>query len=206
MGRGKDGYKSLLVQPEGGVCEEVVSEENGMLISAILRQYFMSLKVMNQWKNWGPSLARHWGQVASDVGKSHPIFGSQPGSVLPSPVREKSWAGAALERKNSWTEWTPAKLREKRGSMEPSGDSDSDSDEEEQGDDEEDARQEVRNIDRELDVMRRTFRKWCRLAGVKGQVCDSLKENEVQQEVAWTKAIAPQVEGRIQIVGGEDNS
>ncbi len=60
MGRGKDGYRSLLVQPEGGECEEVVSEENGMLISAMLRQYFMSLTVLAKWKGWGPSLARHW--------------------------------------------------------------------------------------------------------------------------------------------------
>lgn len=60
MGRGKDGYRSLLVQPEGGECEEVVSEENGMLISAMLRQYFMSLTVLAKWKNWGPSLDRHW--------------------------------------------------------------------------------------------------------------------------------------------------
>jgi 2',3'-cyclic-nucleotide 2'-phosphodiesterase (5'-nucleotidase family) len=60
MGRGKDGYRSLLVQPEGGECEEVVSEENGMLISAMLRQYFMSLTVLAKWKGWGPSLDRHW--------------------------------------------------------------------------------------------------------------------------------------------------
>ncbi len=60
MGRGKDGYRSLLVQPEGGECEEIVSEENGMLISAMLRQYFMSLTVLAKWKGWGPSLARHW--------------------------------------------------------------------------------------------------------------------------------------------------
>jgi 2',3'-cyclic-nucleotide 2'-phosphodiesterase (5'-nucleotidase family) len=60
MGRGKDGYRSLLVKPEGGLCEEVVSEENGMLISAMLRQYFMSLTVMAKWKGWGPALDRHW--------------------------------------------------------------------------------------------------------------------------------------------------
>ncbi len=60
MGRGKDGFRSLLVQSEGGVCEELVSEENGMLISAMLRQYFMSLTVMARWKRWGPSLDCHW--------------------------------------------------------------------------------------------------------------------------------------------------
>lgn len=60
MARGKDGYTSLLVKSEGGVCEEVVSEENGMLISALLRQYFMSLTVLARWKGWGPSMERHW--------------------------------------------------------------------------------------------------------------------------------------------------
>lgn len=60
MGRGKDGYRSLLVEPEGGECEEVVSEENGMLISAILRQYFMSLTVLAKWSGWCPSMDSHW--------------------------------------------------------------------------------------------------------------------------------------------------
>ena len=45
MARGKDGYEPLLVKSEGGEVEEVVNEENGVLISTILRQYFMSLKV-----------------------------------------------------------------------------------------------------------------------------------------------------------------
>ena len=63
MGRGKDGYNSLLVQSEGGDAEEVVSEENGILISMIMRQYFMSLKVLGKWRRWGPSLGNHWGRV-----------------------------------------------------------------------------------------------------------------------------------------------
>ncbi|KAL8749847.1 MAG: hypothetical protein Q9184_006645, partial [Pyrenodesmia sp. 2 TL-2023] len=50
MGRGKDGFTSLLVRSEGGEAEEIVSEENGILISMILRQYFMSLKVMKRWR------------------------------------------------------------------------------------------------------------------------------------------------------------
>lgn len=53
MARGKDGYDSLLIEEEGGKAEEVVSEENGILISMLLRQYFMSLRVMGKWKNWG---------------------------------------------------------------------------------------------------------------------------------------------------------
>lgn len=55
MARGKDGYDSLLIEEEGGKAEEIVSEENGILISMMLRQYFMSLRVMGQWKYWGNS-------------------------------------------------------------------------------------------------------------------------------------------------------
>ncbi|CRG90934.1 Trifunctional nucleotide phosphoesterase protein YfkN [Talaromyces islandicus] len=65
MGRGKDGYTSLLVQSEGGEVEELVSEENGMLISAILRQYFMSLKIMGKWRRMSVSLHRHWDDIHS---------------------------------------------------------------------------------------------------------------------------------------------
>ncbi len=63
MGRGKDGYDSLLVKSEGGDAEELVAEENGILISMIMRQYFMSLKVLGKWRRWGPSLGKHWGGV-----------------------------------------------------------------------------------------------------------------------------------------------
>ncbi|KAK3354015.1 Metallo-dependent phosphatase-like protein [Lasiosphaeria hispida] len=181
MARGKDGYKSLLVQPEGGVCEEIVSEENGMLISAMLRQYFMSLKVMDQWNLWGPSLARHWGRVAEDMG----------GCLAPAPPgREER---GVPERKGSWAEWSASALRQRRGSFEPLREDNGDESEEEG------VEEDVRGMDRELRIMRTVFHKWCRIAGVNGRACDSLKEGEV--EVAWTKAIAPRVEGRIRMVG-----
>lgn len=48
MIKGKDGFKSLLG------CEEIVDEENGVLISMILRQYFLSLKVLGKWSRAGP--------------------------------------------------------------------------------------------------------------------------------------------------------
>uniref|UniRef100_A0A093UNP5 Trifunctional nucleotide phosphoesterase protein YfkN n=2 Tax=Talaromyces marneffei PM1 TaxID=1077442 RepID=A0A093UNP5_TALMA len=67
MARGKDGYTSLLVQSEGGEIEEVVSEENGMLISAILRQYFLSLKIMGKWKRMSASLHKHWDGVHAQL-------------------------------------------------------------------------------------------------------------------------------------------
>jgi 5'-nucleotidase len=78
MGRGKDGYTSLLVKPEGGECEEIVSEENGVLISTILRQYFLSLKVLGKWKLWGPSLTRTWKAVHEEIHDIHPVFDPKP--------------------------------------------------------------------------------------------------------------------------------
>lgn len=63
MARGKDGFESLLVKSEGGEVEEIVSEENGILISMIMRQYFMSLKVLGRWKRWGPDMSKHWSGV-----------------------------------------------------------------------------------------------------------------------------------------------
>jgi len=50
MARGKDGYE-VLSKKEG--AEEVVDEENGVLISMILRQYFLSLKVLGKWSRGG---------------------------------------------------------------------------------------------------------------------------------------------------------
>lgn len=51
MAKGKDGYDALT--SEQGGAEEVVDEENGVLISMILRQYFLSLKVMGNWSRGG---------------------------------------------------------------------------------------------------------------------------------------------------------
>lgn len=65
MARGKDGYDSLLIQKEGGEAEEIVSEEGGVLISMILRQYFMSLKVLGRWTALGPEK----GALLEDISK-----------------------------------------------------------------------------------------------------------------------------------------
>lgn len=51
MSKGKDGYEALTA--EHGGAEDVIDEENGVLISMILRQYFLSLKVMRNWRRGG---------------------------------------------------------------------------------------------------------------------------------------------------------
>jgi hypothetical protein len=47
MASGKDGYTALTES------EYIIDEENGVLISTILRQYFLSLKVMGKWSRGG---------------------------------------------------------------------------------------------------------------------------------------------------------
>ncbi|TPX18970.1 uncharacterized protein E0L32_011363 [Thyridium curvatum] len=206
MARAKDGYKSLLVQSEGGEAEEIVSEENGILISMMLRQYFMALKVLEKWHNWEPSWDSHWDKVVTGVGSHHPNY-----PVSPSASTRKGWLDGGVEpadprpaaarpdsRGSHWDHWRPANIRARRSSVTPFDEKvvegarpvhESDG-------------ERLRRIDHELRVMRRTFARWTRKAGVRAEVCDSLGEGEC--EVEWTKAICPRLEGRIVMVGGEE--
>ncbi|KAK0622056.1 Metallo-dependent phosphatase-like protein [Bombardia bombarda] len=201
MARGRDGYTSLLVKSEGGACEEVVSEENGILISMMLRQYFMALKVMGRWSNWGPSLDRHWSKVVQGVKESHPLVeakGAKESKTEEGEVGEVKDKQASLERKDGWEEWTPAKLREKKASVTPLGEENGDAGGGYQDEEDRKKAETVEGMDRELTVMRRAFKKWCRLTGVHAKACDAMKGEEY--EVDWTNAIAPQVEGRIVMI------
>ncbi|KAK4161367.1 Metallo-dependent phosphatase-like protein [Cladorrhinum sp. PSN259] len=213
MARGKDGYRSLLVQPEGGECEEVVSEENGVLISAMLRQYFMALTVTHKWSLWGPSLERHWGRVIESTSQSNPVLPASPTSPseskkffppLDSAVEEEAVEDASPYF-SGWQNFTPAMLRSRRSSVSHvEEDNSTESDDDTSAADEikkrkELALQESRKVDRELAIMRRVFRKWCRLAGVDDdRACDPLTGGDAG--VDWTRAIAPRVEGRIIMV------
>ncbi|KAA8630331.1 hypothetical protein SMACR_07294 [Sordaria macrospora] len=248
MARGKDGYTSLLIKSEGGECEEVVSEENGILISMLLRQYFMALKALDKWAFWGADEDKHWGTVVKGVDEGRePAKGpksltstlepktgdgcdkdtcvidndnetttitdaeaKQDEAIEPTPPGQ-SGKGTSKPLSN-WTFWTPAKLRERRSTVKPlkesqtsvgdtsaSGSSDSESGNSRPSSRVRGKAEDVRQIDRELRIMRRVARKWCRLAGVKSQACDCLDEGEF--DVPWTKAVAPRVEGRIVEVG-----
>ena len=55
MARGKDGFESL--NHERDDVDEVISEEHGVLISMIIRQYFLSLKIISQWRR-GASISK----------------------------------------------------------------------------------------------------------------------------------------------------
>jgi hypothetical protein len=196
MARGKDGYDSLLVEAEGGTAEEIVSEENGILISMMLRQYFMSLKVMGQWKFWSKGMGRHWDKVTSEVGTNHPIHKASP----PSPTVQTSKPD--FPQHGGWDQWRPEKIRERRGSvLAPVDESDSEGEGEGEHEAVEKEGTVIEQMDREMQVMRRVFGKWARIAGLECKVADELKAGEFQ--VCWTRAIAPRVEGRIVRLGGD---
>jgi len=186
MGRGKDGYDSLLIEAEGGTTREIVSEENGILISMMLRQYFMSLRVMGQWKYWGKHISGYWDDVSKKVGGTH------LSSAIQSPVESKT-PTFSTNPPTGWSDWSAKKIRERKAQAQPADDSDSDS--------EDDAAKENERIDREMAIVRRVANKWARLAKVKCSVVDDLGDEEIEMD--WTKAIAPRLEGRIVCVAGE---
>lgn len=59
----------------------------------------------------------------------------------------------------------------------------------------------IRFTVREVDLLRKSMRKWWRVAGLKGtpRCADELGEGELR--IDWTKAIAPRLEGRIKEAG-----
>ncbi|KAF2227512.1 5'-nucleotidase-like protein [Elsinoe ampelina] len=70
---GGDGFECLKLTEKGGPSTYLIDEENGHLTSTLLRQYFMSLKVLGKWKNWPTQLDAHWGKVNGDLHKSQPV-------------------------------------------------------------------------------------------------------------------------------------
>lgn len=164
MGRGKDGFDSLLVQSEGGQAEEIVSEENGILISMLLRQYFMSLKTLGKWKHWGKSLNRHWKGIHDDLHETHPVLASSTATSSRETVPSKRNRAETVA-----VSTTPLDTS-----------------------DDENGHHEIVDIpsqwsDDELRIIRQVMRKWRRLAGLNGhsKCCENMSEEEFQ--VDWTK-------------------
>ncbi|KAL8856819.1 MAG: hypothetical protein Q9178_006535 [Gyalolechia marmorata] len=186
MGRGKDGFTSLLVRSEGGEAEEIVSEENGILISMILRQYFMSLKVMGRWRRWGPSLGRHWGSVQEKLHGEKGMGVVEPGEKISTHKRTLSG-------------------RVKEGDSEGIGeggydDSDDDGAADVVDGTSEPAIREAEKKERETHLARNVLRHWMRVAGIKSAGLVDDGEGTREQAVPdWTKGIAPKLEGRIVI-------
>ncbi|KAF2690236.1 Metallo-dependent phosphatase [Lentithecium fluviatile CBS 122367] len=202
MGRGKDGYTSLLIEEEGGTAKEVVSEENGVLISTILRQYFMSLKVLGKWKYWGKSMDRTFNSIQTNLQSTHKLYEASPTSpkahfTFPSHPK---FPTDALHKPRLPRNPSISKVLQQHARDESPGASDSEQDPDTDEEDYDDS-QPIKFNARELEVLRRSMNKWWRLTGLKGQpkCADEIGEEELR--VDWTKAIAPRVEGRMKEVG-----
>jgi len=173
-----------------------VSTENGILISMLLRQYFMSLKTLGQWSKWGYSMDRHWKGVHKKLHKHQPVVEPQPKT----PSVEKSSSGLdssatgllkprpmPVQRTISARSATDAKYVD-------------DSDDEEHTQESDEVLDKVSIQERQTHIMRQVMNKWRRIAGIaQPQSCDNIKEGGFQ--VDWTRAIAPRIEGRIRMVG-----
>lgn len=190
MGRGKDGYDALLVESEGGEAEELVSEENGMILSTMLRLYFLSMKVIGKWRHWHHSLGQHYAHVHDKLHDAHPILEPQ----VPTQERIDQFRASASGANDDYGRLSRA---DSFGSI----------DEHHELDDHFHEHSEIKPVptpvterERELSIMRKVMRKWWRITGLPGhpQLCDELGDGEFQ--VHWTKAVAPRIEGRIKIV------
>ncbi|SPO01964.1 related to 5`-nucleotidase precursor [Cephalotrichum gorgonifer] len=180
MSRGKDGFKSLLVEPEGGDAEELVDEENGILISTMLRQYFMALRTVGRWKY----LDMHWESVASDCS---PIMSRVPSRELLGSLKATEAPAPTTTGSSSWSEW----LARRTGvGIAPEEDSDAEDEVREDGDE---------RIEVDVLLMKKYFSRWADRAGVNRSTCDALAEDAI--DVDWTRVIAPVLEERITIVG-----
>lgn len=190
MGRGKDGYDSLLVRSEGGEAEEIVSEENGILISMVLRQYFMSLKVLGKWARWSPSLHRHWGGVHDRLhagGKVH-----EPSSLKEGIKHDRT----GIVRADA------GKAKTNIDGILVDSDTDDEKDHHYDG-----LASSVGSVeekkDREMHIARVYSRRWMDLVGIERRDVGMVGEKTGEWDLPhWTKGIAPRVEGRIVV---EDN-
>jgi hypothetical protein len=179
MARGRDGYTSLVpAPPPGGTAgeiseDEIVSEENGVLISAILRQFFLSLRVVDKWAATVAEDAgarRHWDAVRRGVAEAH-------GVVEPSP------RGGALRRPP--VQRVAQEARTVDGGSRSGYDSDVETDAD--GSSSAGAIADGEAQERRLAIARRVVRKWRRLAGLceDAAACDALRAGEFA--VPWTK-------------------
>lgn len=213
MARGKDGFSSLLVQSEGGDVEELVDEENGVLISTILRQYFLSLKVLGKWSRWSVSLKRHWGSIHRDL---HGEGWLKPPSAAASPVSEKApcqrvGSRPGLQRTGRQAYYYgrfPQEVEQTSG-VSPLDGTNSDAMDSDSDDDPEiltsphsmtnyvtlPARSSAEEEHR-LQLARRVVRKWMRHAGIQPTTLSTM-DGEGEFTPAWTSGISPRLEGRI---------
>ncbi|KAF2149289.1 5'-nucleotidase [Myriangium duriaei CBS 260.36] len=200
---GGDGFDCLKLKEKGGPSTWLVDEENGSLTSTLLRQYFMSIKVIGKWKNWTPQLHNHWSSVNDSLHKCQPVHPptapTSPISPTTRPAKRQRFTTSDTNGAGNANPAAPVTLTSrtrKGGSPAPPAESEPDS----ESDDEYVPPMPSDPVERErqLLVARKAVRKWRRRCGMHRTpgLCDALAEG-----IHWTQGIAPRVEGRIRIVG-----
>ncbi|KAG5995876.1 hypothetical protein E4U54_002754 [Claviceps lovelessii] len=206
MGRGKDGYTSLLVKSEGGTAHEIVDEENGILISTMLRQYFMALRTIGQWK----CLSDHWVGVAEQANVPlSPSLGRQ------NPGEGNGMLAEAEAASTAWKGFLRRRIGLHKKPLDENEDDEADlvgdtreQQQQQQGGGKHHGHSAVAAADEDVDfdmeilLLRKFWARWACKAGVKAKatVCEPLRDEDCA--VDWTRVIAPDVEGRIRMVGG----
>lgn len=189
-----------------------MDEENGILISTMLRQYFMALRTVGKWRK----LSEHWEAVASKLKSNTQEDAAQ--AMSPSEDLERSLTlsressgyqdAAAADRSSSWHGFILARLGH---SKQPHDDDDEDDEAlheiAEDGvveENDEDAKEldvgadPDNEMDIEILLLRKFWARWTRKAGIKSCVCEPAGDGGCL--VDWTRLIAPTVEGRITMV------
>lgn len=163
----------------------------------MLRQYFMGLRTVGQWKN----LAESWKTVATNTPTPlSPVATEKPAhdewKKADAPTRHPQEQADADDSGRAWTEFLQSRLGLNKAPLDDDSDSESEDeangkveDDDEVGDDD--------DMDFEVLLMRKFWTRWALRTGVKASVCDPLREGEMT--VDWTRTIAPGLEGRIKM-------
>ena len=188
------------MESEGGEVEELVDEENGVLISTLLRQYFLSLRTIGQWRHtsdhWNGVVRKVKADITSQAIEDRKRKRSDSGDQSrPQELGGGAW-GAFLHKRlglhyephdendeSSYENW-------EHDIVHGNGHGRNDKDLSRTKGEEEDEK-----MDLEILLMRKFWGKWVRKTGKIGKACDPLKEGEYS--VDWTRVIAPMLEGRM---------
>lgn len=165
----------------------------GILISMMLRQYFMSRKVLGRWKRCSQEMEHHLSEVHKDMHQSHCLKKrpQQPGTAAEASSRSRS-------RSSSPGQPLLADARKRQKTIVEGQVIDSDSEDETLDIGPPPAQSSQR--ERELIIIRRVTKKWRRLAGLTDQP-DVEDAHGGEFVVGWSRGISPRLEGRIKIVG-----
>jgi 5'-nucleotidase len=177
----------------------VVDEENGILISMLLRQHFLSSMTVGRWKHWGAALGQHWSAVHEHLRRTGSVVEhTDTRHTFRKDSSDVSARRASIDvssgRRKSSAIWDrpPVRIVEP-AEMDPSA-----------SEDESELTapvlaREPSPEEHELVVARKAMRKWWRLAGLNKRHAMGYEAGE-ELGVGWTRGICPQVEERIKMV------